>query len=159
MIQNHKICFPGKGFMSSTDKLQAAAKYQCKFCIKSFTSKQWQDSHVNKFHMTDNENIVKHGEKMFGVFSDLQKHDMNNSNESKSHESSFLCEKCEKIFGSKSSLKRHLIFHTKSEEPQTQIKCDLCSKTFAFMSGFNRHKKLHSSKTLGRKIRCPYKKG
>lgn len=122
----------GKGYLKEHLRLHLQNKWQCDYCHKTFSLRNYLVKHMKRFH-GDKRFQCNLCQRSFASTVDLEKH-------MPIHKVSnpFICEICQKGFAHYSSLKRHLIAHTGVKN----YHCNKCDKYFMRKDSLNNHKVL-----------------
>jgi len=122
----------GKGYLKEHLRLHLQNKWQCDYCHKTFSLRNYLVKHMKRFH-GDKRFQCNLCQRSFASTIDLEKH-------MPIHKVSnpFICEICQKGFAHYSSLKRHLIAHTGVKN----FHCSKCDKYFMRKDSLNNHKVL-----------------
>ena len=130
-------------------QIEVAARAECKFCPKAFGGIDFLERHMKLNH---SEQLPKDEDNTGDVVETLPKQEdaVTKSNEGKVV--LIQCDQCQKYFGSKSSLKNHMVVHME-EKP---FKCTFCGKEFTQNGNMKTHvQKHHTSDNLSMEAEIP----
>ncbi|CAH1116216.1 unnamed protein product [Phaedon cochleariae] len=117
---------------------------ECNICQKKFDKGKNLSEHIRLQHKQDKEKQKCHiCEKEFPNAALLKNH-------VKTHDKSFKCPDCHKVFSSRFNLKTHSITHS----GERNHKCDICQKSFTTKGSLKNHKAVHSDERLFQCEQC-----
>ncbi|CAJ0928629.1 unnamed protein product, partial [Mesorhabditis belari] len=143
-IRNYKCPMCEKNLSSPSalythKKTHGEKVFQCGFCPKTFTLKNYLKLHVKQVHeQNERKHVCVHCGKSFAYAGSLQVHIRTHTGERP-----YICKFCPKAFASQGNLQSHERTHT-GERPYG---CKMCERTFIQKSQLTAHEVTHTSPT------------
>lgn len=139
-IRNYKCpkcskCLSSPSALYTHKKTHGEKTFQCGFCPKTFTLKNYLKLHVKQVHeQTERKHICHFCSKSFAYAGSLQVHVRTHTGERP-----YVCKYCPKAFASQGNLQSHERTHT-GERPYT---CCQCGRSFIQKSQLSAHEATH----------------
>ena len=140
-IRNYKCpkcdkCLSSPSALYTHKKTHGEKVFQCPFCPKTFTLKNYLKLHVKQVHeQNERKHVCKFCSKSFAYAGSLQVHVRTHTGERP-----YVCKYCPKAFASQGNLQSHERTHT-GERPYT---CNQCGRAFIQKSQLTAHEATHT---------------
>uniref|UniRef100_A0A915BFE1 C2H2-type domain-containing protein n=1 Tax=Parascaris univalens TaxID=6257 RepID=A0A915BFE1_PARUN len=139
-IRNYKCpkcskCLSSPSALYTHKKTHGEKTFQCEFCPKTFTLKNYLKLHVKQVHeQNERKHICQYCKKSFAYAGSLQVHVRTHTGERP-----YMCKYCPKAFASQGNLQSHERTHT-GERPYS---CTQCGRSFIQKSQLTAHEATH----------------